>query len=167
MPGCTPAWMKHPEWPADEFQETRAVAWFTLIDTIKKSMMSNDPDRGNILSSKNAIAGMIEARKWLMDWREEFPEDRLNLHHCVVASQIGNVTLKRILRHLWLRQRDGIGITLRGMARTAREGIQAELRAKKCNKPKRGPVKNHTAMLNLCMKAQSVHKRSNKWAGVK
>ena len=161
------AWLEHPDWPADEFYSTRITSWGLLTDAIKKSMMTNDPRTNGVLRSVNGISGMIEARRWLMDESTELaPAGYFNLHTCLTTTMIGNMALKRILRGLWLRQRDDIQYTINKLRKRHRDAILRQKQGVPPRRLKRRPDMSHRTALNICIKGHEIHRSSNEWAGV-
>lgn len=153
-------WLKMPEWAADdEFADARSYAWIVLTDAILKSIMTNDPERGKVLTSISAVSDMVESRTWLMD---DSNSSGLSSHLCISMLGISDMVLKQLLRHLWLRWDRKIGGTTWKSLKAARAGIKRETRrnSRGIRGPKRMKSSREHAVL---MRAAEVRRESMLW----
>ena len=152
-------WLKMPEWESDEHVDTKTIAWATLTDAMMKSIMTNDPERGKVLTSVTAAANMVESRLWLMDDDEH---GGISRHGCLYVLNISDMVLKQLLRHLWLRWDKRIGDTMWKSLKTARAAIKRETRRNASGI--RGPKKMKAAREHaILMRASDVRRVSNEW----
>jgi hypothetical protein len=115
-----------PEWEADdEFADVKSYAWIVLTDAMLKSIMTNYPGRGVVLTSTTAISSMMESRGWLMD---DVGGDGLSRCLCLSVLNISDVVLKQLLCLLWLRWDKRIGSTLWKHLKAARVALKHETR---------------------------------------
>ena len=131
--------------PGDPYKR---LMFSVLLDAICKSIMTNDPESDKVITSAAAMAGMIEAREWLMD-----PTDgELSRNFYLSGLSISMDALIEALRHLWRRQAPTMRATIRNHMKPVRGGKKRRIQPSKTN--------------NLAHRAMDVLKQSNEWVGV-
>ena len=117
----TPVWE-----PSDEFAGAKRLAWGLLVDAIMKSTLSNDINSPRVVTSPDALIGLVESREWLTTEDETSPITRTM---CITMLNIGEVSLFDSLRHLWLRREEKMTSHVRNKLGAVRGAIMQEKQA--------------------------------------
>ena len=124
-----PTWewkLKRPEWAEDEFSDVKTIAWITLIDAIKKSVLCNDLGRLDRMASSNeAVRDMILAREWLVT---DGIDGSVTRDLCLYMLPISKQVLFGTLRGLWRRMGPGVTSTIGKKLKRNREASSGQKR---------------------------------------
>ena len=147
--------LRRPDWPEDEFSDAKTIAWITLIDAMKKSVLCNDLGRMERLSSsESAIKDMILAREWLTT---DGIDGSVTRDLCLQMLSISKMVLFGTLRGLWLRLGKDVASTIAKKL----EAVTGHSRASRRDR------RNITSVYEreLLIRAAEVVKRTNKIVG--
>lgn len=159
-----PTWewkLKRPEWADDEFADVKTIAWITLIDAIKKSVLCNDLGRLDRLATSNeAIKDMILAREWLVT---DGMDGSVTRDLCLYVLSISKQVLFGTLRGLWRRMGKDMTSTIN---KKIKRNTEASRHQKRGIAKKKYWTMDDASEKQLLDKAVEMIRQTNKTVGV-